>query len=174
MIIKCKICNLTPNKCLCINKPKAKKSRKCKTGKFTPNNPDKYVGDIEDIVYRSGWERVFMRYCDDNPSIIQWNSESVHIPYYSPLDKKMHKYWMDFYIKIKSKDGTIKQKLIEVKPHAETLEPVKGNKKMKTYTYQVTSYIRNQAKWKAAVMYAEKHGLEFQVITEKMMPSFLK
>ena len=149
-------------------------AKKYKQGRFVPINKEKYVGDIDNIVYRSGWERQFLKYCDENPAIIQYNSEDVKIKYISPLDNKMHTYWIDFYLKIKSSDGSIKQMLIEVKPHAETIEPKRGKKRQKTYLREVTTYVRNQAKWKYARAFAKSKGCEFIVLTEVMMPQLLR
>ena len=149
-------------------------SRKYHKGKFTPKNPQKYVGDIDAITYRSGWERKYMNYCDENPAIIQWNSEDIKIPYISPLDNKQHTYWIDFYIKYRDKIGNISQALIEIKPHAESIEPKRGKKREKRYLREVTTYIRNQAKWKYARAFAAKHGCQFVVITEKTMPQLLR
>ena len=70
-------------------------------GKFLPNNRKKYKGDINNIVYRSLWERKFMVYCDENNDITEWGSEELIVPYISPLDGKRHRYFPDFYIKTK-------------------------------------------------------------------------
>ena len=40
-------------------------------GKFTPDNPSKYMGDVENIIYRSGWERRAMKYFDVNPGVLK-------------------------------------------------------------------------------------------------------
>ena len=85
-------------------------------GKYTPTNPRKYRGNPSNIIYRSSWERKFMVYCDTNEKIIEWCSEEVIIPYLSPWDGKMHRYFPDFYIKIKQHNGTTKKLIIEVKP----------------------------------------------------------
>ena len=92
--------------------------------KFIPKNPEKYVGDVNDIVMRSSWEIKFAHYCDINPSIIQWNSEGVKIPYWSREDNKMRTYHLDFVIIVKTYTG-IKTMLIEIKPYKQTIKPVK-------------------------------------------------
>ena len=71
-------------------------------GKFKPSNPKKYVGNPANIIYRSSWEKKFMFYCDTNPDILQWASEEMAIPYYNPIDKKVHKYYPDFIVKTAS------------------------------------------------------------------------
>ena len=87
-----------------------------KSGKYAPRNPDKYIGDIHNIIYRSSWEYRFCTYCDTNESILKWSSEPVVIPYYNPLDKKDHNYNVDFYIKVQKDDSTEQEWIIEIKP----------------------------------------------------------
>ena len=83
-------------------------------GKFRTKNPLKYQGDVGNIVYRSLWELRFMKWCDQNTAVQEWGSETVIVPYVSPLDKKVHRYFVDFYIKIKDKNGKIQKYLIEI------------------------------------------------------------
>ena len=73
------------------------------SGRFKPKNYKKYKGDPTRIYYRSLWERRFMVYCDNNVNILEWGSEEVIIPYKSPIDKRVHRYFPDFYIKYKDK-----------------------------------------------------------------------
>ena len=86
------------------------------SGKFRPINIEKYRGNHLNIIYRSLWERKFMVYCDRNDRIMEWGSEEFFIPYRSPLDGKIHRYFPDFYVKVKTKEGTIKKWVVEVKP----------------------------------------------------------
>ena len=132
-------------------------------GKFIPNNTQKYVGDHRNIIYRSLWELKFMKWCDRNRNIIEWGSEEFFIPYVSPLDNKPHRYYPDFYMKLK--DG--KRYVIEVKPKRQCLPPVKGKKQRKTFIREVNEYAKNQAKWKAAKSFCEMRQLTFKVVTEK-------
>ena len=74
-------------------------------GKFITNNTQKYVGDHRNIIYRSLWELKFMKWCDRNRNIIEWGSEEFFIPYVSPLDNKPHRYYPDFYMKLKDGKG---------------------------------------------------------------------
>ncbi len=147
--------------------------RKYHKGGFTPVNPSKYVGDIESIVYRSGWERNYMKYCDENPAILSWNSEDVIIKYLSPVDNRVHRYHIDFYIKYKDSSGNVCQALIEVKPHIQTLVPKRGKKRQRTYMNECKTYLVNQAKWKYATEFAESKGIKFIILTEKNTPSLL-
>ena len=70
-----------------------------KKGIYKPKNISKYRGDYRNIVYRSGLELKFMRYLDGNDSILKWSSEEIVIPYRSPIDGKVHRYFPDFWVK---------------------------------------------------------------------------
>jgi len=132
-------------------------------GLYKPTNPKKYVGNPNQIVYRSLLERRFMRYCDLNPDIEYWASEELPIRYYNPLDKKYHRYFPDFIIKTIKNDKFV----IEIKPSRQTAKPKTPKKKTKSYMRESFEYIKNQAKWKAATAYAEDNGAVFKIITEK-------
>jgi hypothetical protein len=135
-------------------------------GKYQPSFPKKYKGDPTNIVYRSLWERTFMRYCDTNENILEWFSEEIAVPYRSPIDNKIHRYFPDFYIKVKESNGSIKKYLIEIKPKKQTIEPQVQKRKTKGYIYEVYEYAKNQAKWKAAEEWCADRGYEFKVLTE--------
>ena len=79
-------------------------------GWFKPKNPAKYNGNAENIVFRSSWELRCMKYFDDNPAVIWWSSEEMSVPYYSPVDDRMHRYFPDFIIKVQRKDSQREQK----------------------------------------------------------------
>ena len=136
-------------------------------GRYQPNNPLKYKGNFRNIIYRSLWELKFMKYCDSNPNILEWGSEEFCLPYRSPLDNKVHRYFPDFYIKVKENTGKIKKYIIEVKPQRQCIEPKPQKKKTRTYIYEVREYAKNQAKWKAAEEYCLDRGYEFKILTEK-------
>ena len=136
-------------------------------GRYSPKNPGKYKGDPTGIIYRSLWERKLMVYLDENKSIIQWSSEEIAIPYISPLDNRYHRYFPDFYIKAIDKNGNIVEQLLEVKPMKETTEPKKKKRITKQYITEVTTWGKNQAKWKAAEEYCLDRGWQFKLITEK-------
>lgn len=136
-------------------------------GKFHPQNPEKYKGDVTNIIYRSSWELKFMQWCDRNPSVIEYASEEFCIPYVSPIDGKVHRYFPDFIIKIKEQSGVIKKYIIEVKPKRQTIPPVQtSNKRNKTFLNEVKTYVVNEAKWKAAEEWCKDRLLEFKIITE--------
>ena len=136
-------------------------------GKYYPSFPRKYKGDTTNIIYRSLWERKFMVYCDKNAKILEWGSEEIALPYISPHDSRVHRYFPDFYIKVQENTGKIKRYLIEVKPLKQTTKPKKPKRQTKGYIREAFEYARNQAKWKAAREYCADRMWEFKVITEK-------
>ena len=135
-------------------------------GKFQPSYPKKYKGDPTNIIYRSLWERRFMIYCDTNEKILEWGSEEIIVPYRSPVDNRYHRYFPDFYIKVKDKNGKIKKMIIEIKPYKQCIEPKVQKRKTKGYIYEVVEYTKNQAKWEAAKEWCLDRGYEFKVLTE--------
>jgi len=78
---------------------KARTKQKFVQGIYYPRRPEKYKGDVKNIIYRSSWELQFMTFCDNSPSIIEWASEEIAIPYVKPTDKRVHYYYLDFWIK---------------------------------------------------------------------------
>jgi hypothetical protein len=135
-------------------------------GIFKPKNPAKYNGDASNIIYRSSWELRVMKYFDDNPNVIWWASEELSIPYKSPVDNRMHKYYPDFVAKLKVKTGLIKTVMIEVKPNAQTKMPVQ-KRQTKRFIQEAATYAINQEKWRAADLFCKEHGWQFQILTEK-------
>jgi|TARA_B100000035_G_C20911600_1_gene514237 hypothetical protein len=135
-------------------------------GRFQPSFPRKYKGNPSNIIYRSLWERKFMVYCDLNENILEWGSEEIVLPYRSPIDNKIHRYYPDFYIKVKERNGRIKKYIIEIKPKKQCVEPKVQKKKTKSYIYEVYEFARNQAKWKAAREFCADRMWEFKVLTE--------
>jgi hypothetical protein len=135
-------------------------------GRFRPKNPQKYKGDANNIIYRSTWEIKVMNYLDENPNVIWWGSEELPIPYYSPVDKKKHRYFPDFIAKMRKADGTVMTYVIEVKPEKQTQPPTQ-KRKTKTYLQEAITYEINKAKWFAAEEFCKDHGWQFQILTEK-------
>lgn len=132
-------------------------------GKFQPKFPQKYRGDPRNIVYRSSWELNCMSYFDKNPDIIWWGSEEFCIPYKSPIDGRMHRYFPDFIVKTKNGDTVV----FEVKPAAQSKPPEKKTRITKKYLNEVKTWGINQAKWDAAVKFCRKKNWQFKVITER-------
>jgi hypothetical protein len=137
------------------------------SGKYIPSNPKKYRGNINNIIWRSTWELRLLKFLDNNPNVLEFASEEVIIPYISPIDNKMHRYFVDFYAKIKDNSGNIKQYLIEVKPFYQTQKPNINKKSKKTYLKEVYDYIVNRSKWESATNFAKNNNMEFLVLTEK-------
>lgn len=136
-------------------------------GKYYPSYPRKYKGDPTNIIYRSLWERKFMVYCDKNQNILEWASEEIAIPYRSPIDNRVHRYFPDFYMKVKEMNGRIKRYVIEVKPAKQTKPPAKPKRQTKGYIREAYEYAKNQAKWKMAREFCADRQWEFKVVTEK-------
>jgi hypothetical protein len=136
-------------------------------GKFRVDNPGKYKGDISNIVYRSLWELRFMKWCDKNQSVEEWGSETVIVPYISPIDRKAHRYFVDFYVKVRNKNGTLQKYLIEIKPERFTKPPAIPKKKTKRFIDEVFQYSVNDAKWKAAFEFCKDRNMTFMILTEK-------
>ena len=139
---------------------------KYKQGQYQPVNKEKYTGK-HTPEYRSSWELKFFKWCDKNPNVLKWSSESTIIPYISPLDNKIHRYFVDGNVTIKE-GNNIKNYLIEIKPEKQTKPPVESKRKKKTtILYEKMQYAVNQAKWSAAKQYATKKNLDFLILTEK-------
>jgi len=136
------------------------------TGKFVPRNPKKYVGDVNNIIYRSSWECKVMSWLDNNSNILSWGSEEFYIKYISPIDNKPHRYFPDFIVKMRTRDGTLKTMVLEVKPKKQTIQPEIRKRITKQYLNEVTTWGVNQSKWKAAEEYCLDRGWVFQLITE--------
>ena len=110
---------------MCNCAPRSSGGEKTYKGYFKANNPQKYRGDPTKIIYRSSWELKLMLYLDSHPDIIWWQSEEVVIPYLSPIDNRIHRYFPDFLVKKKKADGTVEVEMIEIKPKKQTRPPKK-------------------------------------------------
>jgi len=135
-------------------------------GWFTPKHRSKYKGDSDNVVYRSSWELRVMKWLDENPSVIWWASEELIIKYRSPLDQKIHRYFPDFIVRLKQKNGAESTVVIEIKPQKQTVKP-EQKRKTKRYLQEAATYAVNQEKWRAADLFCKEHGWQFKVLTEK-------
>lgn len=132
--------------------------------KYKVRNTEKYIGNINNVIARSGLELKFFYFFDNNPNIVKFSSEEIVVPYMNPFDNKVHRYIVDFYVKTKNGDKF----LVEIKPHSQCLEPKKTKgKREKTLINEQITYQINQSKWKFAKAFAEKQGMKFIVMTEK-------
>ena len=136
-------------------------------GKYKVRNYKKYKGDPTGVVYRSLWERKFMKWCDGNPNILEWWSEELAIPYYDPVQKKWRRYFPDFWMKVKEKNGKVESYLVEVKPKRQVEGPKPQKRKTKKYLREVFDYETNQAKWQAAQEYCNDRLWKFMLVTER-------
>jgi len=136
-------------------------------GRFNPRNPEKYKGDVRNIIYRSSWELKFLQWCDRSENILEYGSEEFFIPYLDPTTNKVRRYFPDAYVKIQEANGKIKKYIVEIKPLKQTKPPVAGKKKSKTLMNEAITYEKNIAKWKAAKEWCDDRLLEFKIITEK-------
>lgn len=130
-------------------------------GIYKVKNIDKYEGDYKNVVYRSSWEKAVFKWVDMNSQILKWSSESVIIPYYNPIDKKVHRYFVD--LKLVLEKQTF---LVEIKPKSQTLPPVKPKRQTRRYISESMTYVQNQSKWQYANEYCEQRGWLFEVWTE--------
>lgn len=135
-------------------------------GKFNPKHPEKYEGNPGLIIYRSSWELKFMNWCDSNPSVIKWSSEEFSIPYRCPTDNRVHRYFPDAKIQVVTSDNQVKTYIVEIKPDKQTRPPVPKQRKTKQFLYEVATWGKNEAKWKAATTWCKDRGYHFMIITE--------
>jgi hypothetical protein len=131
-------------------------------GRYRIKKPEKYMGDPQKVVYRSLWERQAFRWCEDRDDVVSWSSEETVVPYVCPTDKRAHRYFID--LKIKFTNGRIV--LVEIKPKSQTQPPKKPSRQTKKYITEVMTYVKNEAKWKAAQKYAADRGYHFEIWTE--------
>lgn len=137
-------------------------------GRFSPQYPNKYIGNTNNIVFRSSWERIFMKWADNNSNVVSWGSEEMFVQYYSPVDNKLHRYFPDFVMTIKDKSGKHQTWMVEIKPFAQTQHPsTKNYRSKRTQIKEVMEYGKNQAKWAAATNYCANKNWRFVVLTEQ-------
>ena len=139
------------------------------SGKYRPSNRNKYKGDPTNIIYRSLWELKFMKWCDANENVLEWGSEEIIIPYISPVDNRVHRYYPDFYVKAIQRNGRSSKSIIEVKPYDQTIAPKRkfaSRKVTKRYLTEVKTFAVNQAKWKAADNYCKDRRMTFRILTQ--------
>lgn len=138
---------------------------KYKQGYFQPKHPEKYIGDVTKIVYRSSWELEVHKFFDNNPRILHWGSEEIAIPYYNPVKKRMANYYPDYFCEYITKDGEIIKEIVEVKPLHQTKQSRSRNPRTKLFE-DLTMAV-NAAKWEAAQQWCSKRGLVFRILTER-------
>lgn len=127
---------------------------------FTPKHPEKYVGKGLPR-YRSSWEMIFMQFCDNHPSVLQWASESIRIPYRNPLTGKNTTYVPDFFIIYQDQDGQNHAELIEIKPSKQSNIAEAKSRHDKLHL------AINMAKWSAASAFCSTKNIKFRVVTQQ-------
>lgn len=135
-------------------------------GTYDVINKDKYIG-ASNPTYRSSWEREVFIFFDKNPNVIKWGAEVIVVPYWSRVDSKPRRYYVDCYVEYRDRTGSVQKELVEIKPKSQTQPPSKRGKKKKTYLYEVEQYNVNIDKWRAASKYAKERGWKFRILTEK-------
>jgi hypothetical protein len=134
-------------------------------GRYKIKNPDKYLGNPTNVIFRSLWERNTFRWCENNPKVRAWSSEEIVVPYKCKVDNKLHRYFVDLSVEMNN-GQTI---LVEIKPKKETLPPKQPKRKTKKFLNEVITFSKNQDKWEAADQYARHKGWKFQVWTEETL-----
>jgi hypothetical protein len=129
-------------------------------GVFAPKNPAKYIG-AKAPIYRSGWELVFMTFCDSNKHIQYWASEALVIPYQHPFTGKRTNYIPDFFVVYQTANGKNIAEVVEIKPKKQSLIESKVASKKDRMVVAI-----NHAKWLSAKAYCASKGYTFRVITE--------
>ncbi len=158
-------------------------------GYFHVTNPEKYVGDPTQVIYRSSWEKKFCQWADNHPNIVKWGSENFSIKYFNPCSKlvngqyvgAINNYYVDFFITIKKEDK-LESWICEVKPKTQvpTTEQMnrlskminegnKTDKKIKRYNHELKTLLVNRAKFLAAMKFAEERGMKFAVCDENFL-----
>ena len=132
------------------------------SGKFVARNPKKYKGDPNNIIYRSLWELKLMKYLDSHTQIVNWSSEEFCIPYRSPIDRRMHRYFPDFWVEKENGE----QLVIEVKPKQHLVPPKKGKRQTVKYLREMRTFAVNQRKFEVAEEFCNNRGMKFMIMTQ--------
>ena len=132
-----------------------------KTGRYFPENPQKYIGNLNDIFFKSKLEYLCMSYLDKNENVIAWSYEPQCIKYFDKGQQKVRRYFIDFTCVIKQ--GMLQKTVwLEIKPESET-HPPKNKKNIQA----MMTWITNSCKWQAAQQLAKQKGYEFHIITDR-------
>jgi len=136
-------------------------------GRYKVKNPQKYRGDPTNVIYRSSLELKLMNYLDTHPDVLEWSSEEFFVPYISPIDGRYHRYFPDFSVKRRDKNGNIDKIVIEIKPSSQTRPPEKKSRVTPRYITEVKNWGINNAKWKACKQFCDDRNWKFQILTER-------
>jgi hypothetical protein len=147
------------------NSGEKRKPSRFTQGKYKLNNPSKYIGNPDNITYRSSWELRVHTFLDNNPNILKWASEEIPIKYLHPADNKIHTYWPDYYVEYVNSKSMLIREIIEVKPSKDG--KISKSKNPRTKAIETMTYVTNMAKWEHAKKFCEAHKLQFRILTEK-------
>ena len=109
-----------------------------------------------------------MMYLDSHPNVVQWGSEELVIPYRSPIDNRVHRYFPDFIVKKRNPEGKMETVVVEIKPKNQCSPPQvqSGKKPTKRYINEVMTWGINSSKWQSANEYCKDRGWKFEILTE--------
>ena len=166
-------------------------SSKFHNGNFVPTNKDKVLklNNEGGVYYRSSWEQKIMVWLDQKTEIFQWGAECLEIPYQmTHFDNgdarvKSHRYYPDFFYRLRGSDGVLREVVVEVKPkkdynmvialsEGKLQVPEKGLKKLKSFEYDMKMAYKNKQKWEIMIQWCQKKGYEFIIITEDNLKKF--
>lgn len=139
-------------------------------GRFHPRYPEKYLGDVNNITYRSSWELKAFQMLDGNPNVLYWGSEIIPIAYTKPLPNggmRPATYFPDLFVVFKHQSGEVRKELIEIKPLKQT--QTSKARKSTTKLQENYTYLVNQCKWEAAKAWCFQNGIAFKICTEQSL-----
>ena len=161
-------------------------------GNYIPQNKDKVLklNTQGGVYYRSSWEQKIMLWLDMKSEVFQWGAECLEIPYQmthfdnGDMKLKSHRYYPDFFYRMRLSDGTLKEVVVEVKPMKEykmvqdlnegrmTIPEKGGVKKLKSFEYDLKMAYKNKMKWETMINWCNKKGYDFIIITEQHLKGF--
>jgi hypothetical protein len=150
-------------------------SKRYKKGFYIIQNPEKYIGNPQEVIYQSSWEFAFCKFCDLNDRVIKWCGEGLQIAYQITNDIgtiETHRYYPDFYLEMNTPGDKEKYEkfLIEIKPKKDCEFPVQPKtqtlKMLENYEYALRTHKKNLYKWAFTKQWCEKRGIKFIIVTE--------
>lgn len=133
-------------------------------GKYKVKNRAKYLGDADNVVFRSSWEQKVFLFLDNNPNVLHWASEEIQIPYFHPIKQQVRQYWPDLFVEYKDRDGNKHKEVIEIKPLKDAKRGTSKNPNRRLV--EDCTFAINASKWRSAVEWCKKRKLKFRVLTE--------
>lgn len=138
-------------------------ARAFRQGVFVPKHPEKYIGDVTKIYFRSSWEKTTFEFLDNNVMVRRWGSEEIKIPYLDTVSNKMRTYFPDIWVEYVTKYGEVVTEIWEIKPKNQTRTP---NPRHKHYLTESLTFETNKCKWAAAQAFCDSQGWKFRIVTE--------